>query len=69
LYIDTPQLRDILYDHLYTRRGVETEDWLALKDFYRINRGLTLGVGDQRQGFWYPLPQVVVPPGFVNTGS
>ncbi|MGD9318172.1 MAG: diterpene synthase [Anaerolineae bacterium] len=68
-YLSERQLRAILYDHLYTRRG-EEDDYLALgpdernwmRDFYRTNRDKTLGVGTQRSGIWYPLPQVELPP-------
>lgn len=72
-YLDERQLRAILYDHLYARRGGETdyadadpEAWALMGSFYRANRGRTLGVGARhpRAGFWYPTPQVELPPGF-----
>jgi hypothetical protein len=68
LYLDARQLRAILYDHLYTRRGeadyaaLGPDEWAYMADFYRANRGKTLGLGTQRQGIWYPLPQVGLPP-------
>ncbi len=71
LYMESRQLRTILYDHLYTRRQEETDyeeltetDWQAMHTFYHDNREQTLGVGaiHPRGNFWYPLPQVV-PPG------
>jgi tuberculosinol/isotuberculosinol synthase len=67
LYLTEQQLREILYDHLYTRRmeetdysSLKTEDVETIRAFYRVNRGKTLGVGaiHARGGFWYPLPQV-----------
>jgi adenosine tuberculosinyltransferase len=69
-YMDTETLRSILYDHLYSRRINEEydeltpEDWRTLTDFYRQNRHHVLGVGDSsaRGNFWYPLPQVELPP-------
>jgi hypothetical protein len=68
LYLDVKNLRTILYDHLYTRRmdkssyaELEQEDWKWMRDFYRANLGRTLGVGIQRRGIWYPLPQVKMP--------
>jgi tuberculosinol/isotuberculosinol synthase len=74
-YLDTETLRAILYDHLYTRRLDETdytdllpEDWQILKDFYTLNRRHVLGLGRQfaRGHFWYPLPQVEIPPYIMN---
>lgn len=64
LYLTQNQLREILYDHLYTRRVEESNNWEIMKDFYQSNLGKTLGVGNERDGFWYPLPQVKLPPGF-----
>jgi tuberculosinol/isotuberculosinol synthase len=64
LYMTERQLREILYDHLYTRRLDGSENWRAMEAFYRKNAGRTLGVGRQREGFWYPAPQVDLPPGF-----
>jgi adenosine tuberculosinyltransferase len=73
LYLGEQQLREILYDHLYTRRMEETDysemspdDWGAMRNFYRANAGKTLGVGarQERGGYWYPLPQVELPTDF-----
>ncbi len=72
-YLTEVQLRDILYDHLYTRRGKEPdylnmgpEAWAWMRKFYQANMGRTMGVGANQQpgDFWYPLPQVVLPRGF-----
>jgi tuberculosinol/isotuberculosinol synthase len=72
-YLDERQLRAILYDHLYARRGPEPdylamqpEEWDLMRAFYRLNRGCTLGVGRRQEkgSFWYPLPQVELPEGF-----
>lgn len=60
-YLDDEQLREILYDHLYTRRVLEVE-YMAAKEeriipvheFYAQNRKLTLGVGKLLQGTWIP---------------
>jgi tuberculosinol/isotuberculosinol synthase len=75
-YLTEQQLRDILYDHLYTRRG-EEPDYLAfepgalvlMRAFYRANLGMTLGIGAKQPhgGFWYPLPCVELPDGFAGT--
>jgi len=71
LYLDRSTLRAILYDHLYARRVEEVgygelsaEDWQALDDFYTLNRRSVLGVGNRyaTDHFWYPLPQVKLPP-------
>lgn len=70
-YLTERQLRGILYDHLYTRRGEEpdfgTVDqgvWAWMKGFYQANAERTLGIGWQGPGgFWYPLPQVELFPG------
>lgn len=73
LYLHELQLREILYDHLYTRRCGEPnydtmspEDWALMRTFYQANQDVTLGVGGKHQsgGYWYPLSQVKMPPGF-----
>jgi len=71
-YLNAQQLRTILYDHLYTRRDepdyaeVMPEDWALMRDFYQANQGKTQGIGIKRGGgFWYPLPQVNMPDGFI----
>jgi hypothetical protein len=70
LYLTESQLREILYDHLYTRRVKETDysdmpsaGWKLMRRFYKANQGKTIGVGaKQAQGeYWYPLPQVKLP--------
>lgn len=70
-YLSQCQLRDILYDHFYNRRGAEPDydttepkEWSVMKDFYHANLGKTLGVGVKRGQIWYPLPQVELPPSF-----
>ncbi len=78
LYLTERQLRQILYDHCFARRDDETdyadvspEAWALMKRFYRVNLCKTLGVGarHQRAGFWYPQPQVELPPGFAESGK
>jgi adenosine tuberculosinyltransferase len=63
-YLNETQLRDILYDHLFTRRtskdtanlgGLDVE---AMRRFYAANRHRTLGLGIRYGGVWYPLPNV-----------
>ena len=64
LYLTECQLRSILHDHLYARRGgeldlrtVDRETWVWMKSFYQANAERVLGVGRQGPGgFWYPLP-------------
>jgi tuberculosinol/isotuberculosinol synthase len=70
-YLSERQLRDVLYDHLYNRRGGEpdysalaSDDWKLMAVFYRANRDKTLGVGIRRGQIWYPLPQVEIPSDF-----
>jgi len=74
-YLAAPQLRAILYDHLYSRREKEPdhaamrpEDWALMREFYQTNLEKTLGIGAQQTqgGFWYPLPQVKLPASFVE---
>lgn len=72
LYLTEAQLRDILYDHLYARqRSSQTdyallspEDQGAMRAFYQANAGNTVGIGrwHPRWQFWYPCPQVQLPP-------
>jgi len=71
LYLTATQLRDILYDHLYTRRRSSQVNYATLskseqarmKSFYAANIAQTIGVGDWHDSwqFWYPLPQVNLP--------
>jgi tuberculosinol/isotuberculosinol synthase len=73
-YLSARQLREIIYDHLYTRRGdadyatMEPDEWTMMREFYQLNLGKTLGVGakQRRGGYWYPTPQVVLPPSFLE---
>lgn len=67
-YLDEMMLRAILYDHLFARSQEEPdyedlspEALERMRAFYRLNRRNTLGVGLLQDGFWYPLPQVVLP--------
>lgn len=78
LYLNERGLRRILYDHLYSRRqedhqhtAMTDEDWEAMRTFYRANAERCLGVGvrQARGGFWYPLPEVELPDGFLKAIS
>lgn len=60
-YMTERQLRAILYDHLYVRPAPEPDytkmsadelDWL--RDYYRANRDLALGVGKLKFDLWLP---------------
>ncbi len=60
-YLNKMQLRNILYDHLYTRRVPEVEYMSGSEDelsrtriYYLENRELTLGVGHLLNGTWIP---------------
>ncbi len=68
-YLTLRQLRTILYDHLYSRRGEDADyaplgagEWQAMRRFYRANLDNTLGVGVRVGQIWYPLPQVTQSP-------
>jgi len=69
-YVDAFTLRAILYDHLFARRVSEdygelsSENLTILGEFYRLNRHHVLGLGrqDVSKSFWYPIPQVQLPP-------
>jgi hypothetical protein len=70
-YLDAQALRAILYDHLYLRQERDAygeytaAHWQALADFYAANRGSVLGLGRRHPaGFWHPVPQVTLPPGW-----
>jgi adenosine tuberculosinyltransferase len=63
LDLSVRQLRQILYDHLYTRRTSEPDyetlpsvelEWM--QRFYTANQERTLGVGVLKGGIWYPVP-------------
>jgi tuberculosinol/isotuberculosinol synthase len=76
-YLTACQLREILYDHMYSRPGdaeyltLEPGEWTLMREFYQANMGKTLGVGAKqpRGGYWYPLPQVELPPNFIEPGK
>jgi len=68
-----PQLRSILYDHLYARRGrhrdyeeLPSSAFSEMQTFYRLNQAAVIGVGKRyaRGAVWHPLPQVHLPPGW-----
>ncbi|MBU0490901.1 MAG: diterpene synthase [Chloroflexi bacterium] len=69
LFLSTPSLRAILYDHLYARPEVadasydhvSVADWQALRAFYALNQTHVLGIGRRHPSgaFWTPVPQVV----------
>jgi len=69
-YLSPTQLREILFDHIYVRRAVSTGEYASLgyptleymKSFYSANMGKTLGIGFLKDGIWYPICQVTVPP-------
>ncbi|MCP4425829.1 MAG: hypothetical protein GY803_15155 [Chloroflexi bacterium] len=72
-YFTKVHLRNILYDHLFSRRKddstyhkMQPEDWSELHSFYALNQDKTLGVGNRKKqwGLWYPQPQVTLPEGF-----
>lgn len=62
-YLTEQGLRDILYDHIYSRQG-EDEDYKALSQadrdemraFFQANKDTTLGIGEKhsRWHFWLP---------------
>jgi tuberculosinol/isotuberculosinol synthase len=63
-YIDTNQLRCILFDHLYTRRTPEREyesltheDFKGIQGYYRKNINNIIGIGKLYNGFWIPIEQ------------
>ena len=60
-YLDKKQLRNILYDHLYTRRVPEVEymsgsdeELSNARSYYLENREITAGVGCLLNGTWIP---------------
>lgn len=62
LYLSEPQLRRILFDHLYARsidhpdfEAMPAQEFAEMKNFYRQHRDETLGVGRLANQVWYPL--------------
>ena len=62
LYMSESQLRNILYDHTYTRPTEEPDyftmpkkDFEDMRYFYERNREYTYGVGEMHGGIWYPV--------------
>jgi len=66
-YFSREQLLDILYDHLYARKGepdyeaMDDQDWTLMRRFYQANSGHTQGIGTAHKGIWYPQCQVNQP--------
>ena len=67
------QLRSILYDHLYARRGwhrnygeLPSSAFAEMQGFYGLNREGVIGVGRRYEpgDIWHPLPQVRLPSGW-----
>jgi tuberculosinol/isotuberculosinol synthase len=61
LYMNSNQLKNILYDFIYLRPvqdpdyfNMPKEDFEAMRKFYKLNREVTFGVGEMRGGIWYP---------------
>ena len=66
------QLRSILYDHLFARRGqhrdyrqLPSEAFPELQRFYRLNRDGVIGLGQRYEAgaVWHPTPQVQIEEG------
>lgn len=60
-YMTERQLRAILYDHVYTRRvpepdytKLESEELGWLREYYRNNKDVVLGVGRLKFNIWFP---------------
>jgi len=60
-YLSQNQLREILFDHIYSRSVEEPEylemsedAWESMKTFYKVYRETTLGIGVIKDGIWYP---------------
>jgi hypothetical protein len=67
------QLRSILYDHLYARRGwhrdygeLSDSAFAEMRAFYRLNQGAVIGLGRRYEpgNIWHPMPQVRLPSGW-----
>ncbi len=61
LYMNSNQLKNILYDYIYLRPvqdpdyfTMPSEDFEAMRKFYKANRKVAFGVGEMRGGIWYP---------------
>lgn len=61
LYLNDRQLRNILYDFVYLRPvqdpnyfTMPTGDFESMRNFYKVNRETTFGVGKMNGGIWYP---------------
>ncbi|GAB4581464.1 MAG: diterpene synthase [Anaerolineales bacterium] len=74
-YLTEHQLRLILFDHLFERKGepdyanLTQETWERMRSFYRANQDKTQGVGVKIDGVWYPLSQVINSDNFCSQGT
>lgn len=62
LYITPSMLRQILYDHLYSRKTPEvdyadlnSEDAQFMRHFYQQHRQEVIGIGSVQRKIWYPI--------------
>lgn len=62
LYLSEPQLRRILYDHLFAREvdhpdfeDMSKESFEYMQNYYRLYRNKTFGVGNLIHNIWYPF--------------
>ncbi len=62
LYLSEPQLRRILYDHLFAREvdhpdfeDMPKESFEFMQNYYSLHRNKTLGVGNLTHNIWYPF--------------
>jgi tuberculosinol/isotuberculosinol synthase len=65
LYMNSRQLKNILYDYVYLRPVQDPDyytmpekDFEAMRQFYKLNREVTFGVGEIRGGIWYAKSKV-----------
>ena len=65
LYMNSRQLKNILYDYVYLRPVQDPDyytmpekDFEAMRQFYKLNREVTFGVGEMRGGIWYARSNV-----------
>jgi len=60
LYLNDRQLRNILYDYVFLRPvqdpdyfTMPEEDFEMMRQYYKLNRDVTFGVGEMRRKIWY----------------
>ncbi len=70
-FMTEAQLREILYDFMFSRRTgtkqyetLPLDEWRKMAQYFGENQNKTIGIGEQKDawGLWYPIAHPISPP-------